>query len=119
MSNYKNNIGITMGDPAGVGPEIILKAFKDNHFKKSDRIVIIGDLNVLKKINEKLSFNVLFNELGDNLNDLNTKYQEDKLNVVNLDNVDIKNLIPGNVSRYAGKAAVEFVLKGIDLAVDK
>lgn len=119
MEIYKNNIGITMGDPAGVGPEIILKAFKDNHFKDTNRIIIIGDLNVLKKVNQKLNFNVLFNELSDNLNDLKTNYQDDKLNVVNLNNVSIDKLVPGEVNENAGKAAVEFVLTGIDLAMDK
>lgn len=115
MSNYKNNIGITMGDPAGVGPEIILKAFKNNHFKKTNRIIIIGDLKVLKKANEKLNFSVSFNKLDDNLID---EYQTGKLNVINLNNVDIKNLIPGKISKNAGKAAVEFVLKAIDLAMN-
>lgn len=119
MSNYKNNIGITMGDPAGVGPEIILKAFKDNHFKDTNRIIIVGDLEVLKKVNQKLNFSVSFNELNNKLNDLNNNYQKNKLNIVNLNNVDIEKLTPGKVNENAGKAAVEFVLKGIDLAMDK
>ena len=84
---------------------------------KSETETCTADLhtkNVLKKINEKLNFNVFFNELSDNLNKLGTKYQDDKLNVVNLNNVNIDNLIPGEVNENAGKAAVEFVLKGID-----
>lgn len=119
MNKYKNNIGITMGDPAGVGPEIILKAFKDNHLKDTNQIIIIGDLEVLKKLNQKLSFSISFNELNNDLSNLNNNYQKNKLNVVNLNNVDIKNLIPGKVSENAGKAAVEFILKAIDLAMDK
>src|SRR4030067_828357 len=43
-------IGITMGDPAGIGPEIIVKAILEFEINKICRPVVIGDAEVIKKI---------------------------------------------------------------------
>ena len=42
-------IAVTMGDPAGIGPEIILKALADPAVKKAARPVILGDWGVLQR----------------------------------------------------------------------
>ena len=42
-------VGITMGDAAGIGPEIVLKALEDNSLKEVCRCVIIGDASFLRK----------------------------------------------------------------------
>lgn len=42
-------IAITMGDPSGIGPEIILKALKDPIIKKVARPLILGDWGVLQR----------------------------------------------------------------------
>lgn len=48
MSN-KPIIAITMGDPSGIGPEVILKALKDPIIKKVARPLILGDWGVLQR----------------------------------------------------------------------
>ena len=47
-------IAITMGDPAGVGPEIILKALTAGGLPKKTRYVVIGDRGVLEKTGSRL-----------------------------------------------------------------
>ncbi len=42
-------IGITMGDPVGIGPEIIVKALADNPIYDQCRPLIIGNVEILKK----------------------------------------------------------------------
>jgi len=42
-------IAITMGDPGGVGPEIILKAFNSSEVKKCCTPIIVGDASVMKE----------------------------------------------------------------------
>jgi len=42
-------IAITMGDPSGIGPEIILKALKDPVIRKFTRPLILGDWGVLQR----------------------------------------------------------------------
>ncbi len=45
----KNLIGITMGDPKGIGPEIIIKALQRLDAPLADRIIIYGDSNVFEE----------------------------------------------------------------------
>ena len=46
---YKPIIAVTMGDPSGIGPEIILKALADPIIKRVARPLILGDWGVLQR----------------------------------------------------------------------
>lgn len=48
------NLVITMGDPAGIGPEIILQALSNPQFKTTCNITVIGSLAVLKDTYQRL-----------------------------------------------------------------
>lgn len=47
--SHKPIVAITMGDPAGIGPEVILKALSDPKIKKASRPLILGDWGVLQR----------------------------------------------------------------------
>lgn len=49
MQATKPLIGITMGDAAGVGPEIILKSFEHDLVHESSRAFVIGDASILER----------------------------------------------------------------------
>jgi 4-hydroxythreonine-4-phosphate dehydrogenase len=51
-------IGVTVGDPAGVGPEIVLKSMLDEEIFRLSRPVIIGEVDFLKKIAADLNLPV-------------------------------------------------------------
>ena len=51
-------IGITMGDPAGIGPEIAIKAMISKELHCDSPIVIVGDLDVLEHVKKSLSLPV-------------------------------------------------------------
>ena len=53
----KNKIicGITMGDPSGIGPEIILKSFEKAIIRNKNPI-IIGDYNIMEASRKQLTF---------------------------------------------------------------
>jgi len=57
-------VGITMGDPAGVGPEIIIKALSDSHIFKICRPLVLGDPYALS-MNIKESTSLTINEVPD------------------------------------------------------
>ena len=42
-------IGITLGDPAGIGPEILLKGFEEIKKEREFFQVVIGDISVIEK----------------------------------------------------------------------
>ncbi len=58
-------VGITMGDAAGIGPEIVLKALKDDELTKAYRCVIIGDAFLLRKTAGELGSPYQLAQFGD------------------------------------------------------
>jgi len=53
-----NIIGITMGCPSGIGPEIILRYFEEQTDENLHKVVVLGDLAVLEKCKAELDFTV-------------------------------------------------------------
>lgn len=47
-------IGITIGDPSGIGPEVVLKALDSARLPPSCRLVVIGDAGLLERQAERL-----------------------------------------------------------------
>ena len=50
----KPTIAITMGDPAGIGPEVVLKGFSHYSEEAPQRLIVIGDAKVLRDTAEQL-----------------------------------------------------------------
>ncbi|MDQ4126546.1 MAG: 4-hydroxythreonine-4-phosphate dehydrogenase PdxA [Actinomycetota bacterium] len=42
-------VAVTMGDPAGIGPEIIARAFADPDFRRENRAIVVGDAGILER----------------------------------------------------------------------
>jgi len=102
-------IGITMGDAAGIGPEIIVKSLQDQHFRDFVRPVVIGDATVMTRTIAMLGLDA---EVVDFV-------RESKMNDSTTEIFDLKNLttdVPfGVVSPEAGKAAGEYIEKAVTL----
>lgn len=109
-------VGITMGDPAGNGPEITVKAL--SHFDLYERCcpIVIGDSKILK---QALSFtncqNLIIN-ICQNVSD--AKFTPGTIDVLHLDLIkDVKQFAIGQISVEGGNAAFQCVRKVIDLAL--
>lgn len=107
-------IGITMGDPASIGPEIAIKALLNKHLLEICNPVIIGDAAVFKHIIKKLGLNARINSIK-NIKDARFVYGEP--DVYDLENVDMSQLQFGEISAMAGNASFEAVKKVIELAL--
>lgn len=94
------NIGITMGDCAGIGPEIILKALKNKIFSKHV-FVIYGDRKVFEDVNHR--FKIFAGGL-------------DKWRFIDLDAIK-KPLEFGVVKAEYGKAAGDYIKKAVQDAL--
>lgn len=55
-------IAVTMGDPAGVGPEIVVKALAHSDVQRVCRPVVFGDLGLLQRTRKKLHRRIPFVE---------------------------------------------------------
>jgi 4-hydroxythreonine-4-phosphate dehydrogenase len=105
-------IAITMGDSSGVGPEILLKAFA-NHELPGD-FIVIGDASILELCNEALDFAVPLQKI--------TNIAERQAGVLNV--YDLALLTPGDlrigqVSQQSGYAALKYVERATQLALEK
>lgn len=107
-------VGITMGDPASIGPEISLKVFKNKELYDKCRPLLVGDSNVLEKVMEVLPDRKLkLNKISD-VKD--AKFEYGIMDVYDMHEVDIDKLEFGKVSKMAGNAAFQYVKKVIELA---
>jgi len=105
-----------MGDPAGVGPEIIVQSLHEKKITDLCRPIVVGDLDVMRKACEITNIDLAVRSTTD---PLNTQYDYRTMNVIDLNNVDIDTLEYGKISAMAGHAAFESIKKVIDLALEK
>lgn len=110
-------IGITMGDPASIGPEISLKALNKKEIYEKCRPIIVGDVEILKAAQKYTSLeNLIINPIK-NIKDAVFKYGT--IDVYNLNLIKSNNLKIGKISKIAGEAAFQYIKKVIDLAQTK
>ena len=112
----RNLIGITMGDPCGIGPEVILKALLSREVGSMSDYVIIGCEKVLRDVADNLGIR---EELQlsriDNVSSNIDGELTNGINLLDLDNV--QDTIVHKPLPDSGRASVEYILKGIDLAM--
>jgi 4-hydroxythreonine-4-phosphate dehydrogenase len=58
-------IAVTMGDPAGVGPEIVAKTFADPGFGDENRALVVGDPTILERAARLLELQLRVNEISE------------------------------------------------------
>jgi len=107
-------VAITMGDPAGVGPEVAIKALAGPGVHDCSRPLVVGDLQTLRR-----AAGLVRNPPGLRAvaGPEEARFQAGTVDVLDLHNVDRDAVRPGEVSAEGGRAAVEAVLKALELAV--
>ncbi|MDT0677613.1 4-hydroxythreonine-4-phosphate dehydrogenase PdxA [Autumnicola musiva] len=116
MIQNKPIIGISMGDPASIGPEVSLKAAALAEVTEICKPIIFGDADVLQNARKITGLNLKLHKI----NDVSAAIfdQQDLVNVFDMNNVDLEQLQLGEISAMAGNAAFENVKKVIDLALE-
>ncbi len=109
-------VAITMGDPAGVGPELCLQLLRDERVTQICTPIVIGDAGVLRRVANHLGW-------------LQSQYVFDRTEwahfgdgatdsfVIDLAAIDSDSVEPGHVSAACGRAAYEYVTFAIDEAL--
>lgn len=106
-------VAVPIGDPAGVGPEIVVKSVASKEVFDVARTVVIGDAKVLANACKIMNVDLRINKIekpedGD--------YSEGVLNLIDLDNIDMDQFEFGKVNGICGKAAFAYIEKSIQLA---
>ncbi len=107
-------IAITMGDPAGIGPEIIAKVIDSGEIFPLCRPVIVGDAGVMKKLIEEMHLSIAVHSIS-SLEEADPG--AGRADVLDLKNVNIAKHAWGKPDISSGKAVVEFVKKAVELAM--
>ncbi len=105
-------IGISIGDANGVGPEILLRAYKKK--KIDDDFIAIGDYSVLQFCNNQMHLEIPLNRIKE-LSD----FRDGVLNILDLDILREENISVGQVSAKTGYASLKYVETGTRLAMDQ
>jgi 4-hydroxythreonine-4-phosphate dehydrogenase len=90
-------IAITMGDPVGIGPEVVLKALGSPRIKRAARAVVLGDEGLLTYLARRLKL----------------KLPE---NMVNLSTLDISRLRPGHPTKTTASAMLSYIEEAVYMA---
>lgn len=107
-------LAVTMGDPAGTGPELLTKALIDPAILEICRPVVIGDAATLDAARAHTGCKARVRTVG---SVTDAVPDDSHLEVLDLNNVDREQLQLGKVSSEAGQAACEYIKKATELAL--
>lgn len=110
---YRPIIAITMGDAAGVGPEIIMKSLAEKDLYEQCRPLVIGDINRLREAGEIVGSSLKLHAIEDVKN---ARYEYGTVECIDL------GLIPpgypfGQLSALCGHAAYCYIERAVQLAI--
>jgi 4-phospho-D-threonate 3-dehydrogenase / 4-phospho-D-erythronate 3-dehydrogenase len=114
--NTRPLLALTIGDPAGIGPEITLGALADKTLFERCRPLVIGDRRILGRAARWLNMPEPVFETID-VPDAG-EYQAGTIPILDLENAPPDDCPPGEVTAVAGDAAVKYVFRACDLAME-
>ncbi|MEM1602191.1 MAG: 4-hydroxythreonine-4-phosphate dehydrogenase PdxA [Candidatus Bathyarchaeia archaeon] len=107
-------IGVTIGDPASIGPEISIKASLEPRVLRACVPVLIGDLDVLREVSGRLGLNADFRVID---SPSEAEGNKGTVNVIDLKSVDLENLPIGEASVESGRASVKYIEAAVKYAL--
>ena len=117
-------VGITMGDPAGIGPEIILKSLNDKDIFRICHPIVIGSFDILSRYHKNLEES---NSIGKmNLAKVDSILQLEEYknlsypNIIVYDDfkIDLSKISIGSIASESGEASVLYLKKVVKLIKD-
>ncbi len=115
MNEQRPVIGITMGDPVGIGPEIIVSALEQPDLYKWCRPLVLGDESVME---HALALKGSTLKLHRAATPESGCYAFGSIDIMPLSHLDSKKLSPGEPTPETGRAMIDYITQGVDLAMD-
>lgn len=109
-------IAIPMGDPAGIGPEIIVKALNNKEIYNCCSPIVIGNLHVMERALRLTDISLEIHVITDVKDGI---FRHGTIDLISIDNIDINTLVYGKVQAQCGIAAYEYIKKAVDLAMEE
>ena len=114
MASDKPIIAIATGDPAGIGPEISLKAALDPTVRAACRPILVGDANILRRQADACGIRVDLHPVGHIEDAGEAGYQ-----LAVLDRPQRETIALGKTSAAAGRASIAFCSTAVKAALSK
>ncbi|MDA1044156.1 MAG: 4-hydroxythreonine-4-phosphate dehydrogenase PdxA [Verrucomicrobia bacterium] len=108
-------LGVTMGDPAGVGPELCLRLAAEGWVSERCRSVILGDASILRRASQALDLPMIKHSIP--VQDWSAGAVVETPCIVDFANVDVERFAPGRVSADGGAASFAYIDHGITAAM--
>jgi 4-hydroxythreonine-4-phosphate dehydrogenase len=105
-------IAVTMGDPAGIGPEIVAKMFADPGFRDQNRALVVGDPAILERAARLLELPLRVNEIE---GPEEATFEPDTVDVLAVGGL-LEDLPFGALDARAGDAAFRYLERATELA---
>ena len=116
MPSSRPLLAITMGDPAGVGPEIVVKALARPEIHARCRAVVVGDVRILQRAAGIVARSTAAPRFDVVRRLADARFDGD-LTVLDLANAPPGDCPIGQISTVSGRASVEYVFAACDLAM--
>ncbi|HWI44794.1 MAG TPA: 4-hydroxythreonine-4-phosphate dehydrogenase PdxA, partial [Rubrobacter sp.] len=108
-------IAVTMGDPAGIGPEIIARAFDEEDFRKHNRAIVVGDAGILERAARLLDLALRANVVAE---PEDARFEPGTVDVIS--ETELPEDLPfGELDARAGDAAFRYVERAAGLASER
>jgi len=103
-------IGITMGDPSGVGPEIIVKALREMSPEHRSACAVIGNLDLLKRADKLVEAGLAYVENIESASG-------GAVPVIHVATKGQEQIRDGELTAAGGEAAYQYVVRAVELAL--
>jgi 4-hydroxythreonine-4-phosphate dehydrogenase len=114
MSDDRPIIGITMGDPVGIGPEIILLSLCNSSIYNTCRPLVIGDFQILDAVKKCVRSKLHIKSVKDPDEGL---YKFGSIDLLNLSEIVPDKVLWGNPTAETARAMVQYIMVASDLAI--
>jgi len=105
-------IAVTMGDPAGIGPEIVAKSLADPEFRDESKAIVVGDPAILERAAKLLKLPLRVSEISE---PEEAAFEPNAVDVLAVGEVP-EDLPFGELDARAGDAAFRYVERATHLA---
>ena len=112
----KPRIAVPIGDPAGIGPEIVAKAMASNEISDVAECITVGDKRIMERAVRFAEVETL--KIRSVTNPEEGDYRPGVMNLIDLSNLGSNEYEMGAVNGKCGRAAYEYIEKSVKLALD-
>ncbi|MHB8128287.1 MAG: 4-hydroxythreonine-4-phosphate dehydrogenase PdxA [Mobilitalea sp.] len=111
---YKPVIAITMGDPSGIGPEIVVGTMLDLEIHECCKPFVIGSIGMLQRAAKILNKDIKYNKITE---PSEAKYELGTIDVVETGDYDTDTIQWGKIQALAGQMSIDWIMKSIELGM--